>query len=277
MARGHLTDISTAGPIDDVGPGDETSSATVLGEHVPEHDRILLDQRGFTDERALLLGILEDIGEYLHIRLLGLQRKVGDLTLLPVLDATDVEVCDVTTEGEELVYKLPHILLRLETSATTGMYMCDVEDGTDPIDLVHDLAYLIEGAELSQLAHGLHAEDDILDPLVIQHVLALGQTGNDGWECRLGRFTVGCGMDHDDVRTEVVCGTGGVHDPTDALLTGLIGIRVETDEIGGVTTEPDVKLLGLGTDLPCPLRFYACPAYELNLQGIQTETFRVFQ
>ena len=81
---------------------------------------------------------------------------MGDLSLLPVLDATDVEVCDVTAEWEELVYQLPHILLRLETSATAGMYMCDVEDGTDPVDLVHDLAYLIEGSELSQLAHGLH-------------------------------------------------------------------------------------------------------------------------
>ena len=167
-----------------------TSCTTILREHVPEDHRILLYQGGFTDERALLLGILQDIGKYLHVGFLGLQRKMRDLTLLPILDTTYVEMCDVTAEGEELIDEFPHILLGLETTATAGVHMGNVQYGTNPVHLVHDLAYLVEGSELTEFSHGLHTEDDVLDPLVIQHVLALGQPGNDRWECRLGRFTI---------------------------------------------------------------------------------------
>ena len=149
---------------------------------------------------------------------------MGDLTLITVFDAADVEVCDVTAEGEELVDQLPHVLLGLETSATTGVDMSDIQNGTDPVDLVHDLADLIEGSELTQLAHGLHTENDVLDALVVQHVLAFRQSCHDGGQSGLGGLPIGCGVDDDDVRAEVVGGTGGVHDPSDALLAGLIGI-----------------------------------------------------
>ena len=84
-------------------------------------------------------------------------------------------------------------------------------------------------------------------------------------------------MDYNDVCTEVMGGTCGVHDPSEALVTSLHRVGVETDEVWGVATESYVQLLCFPSNLLCPFWFDAGPTYELDFECIQTKASGVFQ
>ena len=67
-----------------------------FSEHIPEDDSILLLQWGFADECTIMLRIPENVRQQLEIRILGLQRKMGYLSLIAVSYATDVEMSYVS-------------------------------------------------------------------------------------------------------------------------------------------------------------------------------------
>ena len=200
-----------------------------------------------------------------------------DLPLVAVVYAADVEVGYVAAEGEELVDEGLHVVLGLQPSVAAGVDVRDVQDRADAVHLVHDLADLLEGPELPELAHGLYAQDDVLDALVVQHVLALLHAGDDVGQRGFRGLPVGCRVYHYDVGPQVVSRLRGVGDPRDALLLGLRVVGVEADEVGRVAAEPDVQLLRLPPYLLGPLGLDPGPADELHLQGVQSQLPGVFQ
>ena len=159
---------------------------------------------------------------------------MGDLSLIPVLDTADMEMGDRTHQFEVLVDEVLHVLFGLQTPHAPGVYMGDIEHGPDPVHTVHDLPDLLQSAELTLLSHGLDTEDDVLDSEVVEPVLAYGHPLDHVIQRCLGVFSVGSGVDDDEIGTEIMGRHSGIHHPIHAFFDGLRCFRIETDEIRSV-------------------------------------------
>ena len=170
--------------------------------------------------------------------------------------------------GEHPLHRLRPLVL----AQRAGVQMAEVHTGDEALVDLAQAQHFVQVAQLVDLAHGLRAQGDVAEALVLAHRHDLLQKGQGDVHGLLpGALHQGAGVDDHPGGSHLVRHQAAGSDIADGFLLGLRVRVCQVDEVGGVERQGHTVLLGLPTQRHGGVLLHPHPLAALVLVAVQAQ------